>query len=136
MDEKEFYCLCKTKLEIITDRAKNKKIWIYGAGVGGKILKKVFEDFHVHMAGFIDKRFDSLKQVDNAAVISILDTNPQNDYIVISLWDIDFTLIKEMQEIGYSKNDYYYLIAGEGIYHGDIVFYKEDILYKNCKIGR
>lgn len=136
MNEEEFYCLCKAKLETIADRAKNKKIWIYGAGVGGKILKRAFEDFHIDIAGFIDRRFDGLKKVDNALVISISNTNPQNDYIVISLWDIDFTLIKKMQEIGYSKNDYYYLIAGEGIYHGDIVFHKEDTLYKNCKIGR
>ena len=43
LSNEKFCELCEKKIVTILDWSKNRKIWIYGAGVGGKILKELFD---------------------------------------------------------------------------------------------
>lgn len=121
--------ICLSKLPLIKRDSCDRRIWIYGAGVGGKILKKTLSDGGIAVFGFIDRNADNIRQIDGIEVTWMDNLNPQRDYIVISLKKYDNEVVEICKKYHFYEEDIFYLIAGEG-------FNKEDIYYKNCLIGR
>lgn len=134
--EEQFIQICEEKVELLKQLAEGKKIWIYGAGYGGKILKRVLINNKFEVSGFVDKAAIELKCIEDLPVKTLADMNVAIDYLVVSLCTIDYSVVCDLEQAGYSKEDYYYLIAGEGIQGKSILFYKEDTEFKGCIVGR
>lgn len=118
-----------SKIPIIKQFVNNRKIWIYGAGVGGKIVKQVLEEYNISLCGFVDKRADIIREVDGLPVVSIESLNPVADYIIISLRGYDSEVVALCKRHGFGETDIYYIVAGE-------CYNKDDIWYRGCRIGR
>lgn len=125
----KFYEICKRKVLSILEWSSKRNIWIYGAGDGGRILKEVLDKNSITIKGFIDKRSKELNKFENLPVKEMKNVYPENDFIVVALRGLDVQVCTLIESFGYAKKDYYYLVAGE-------IINKEDIIYKNCKIGR
>lgn len=129
MLESEFRIECKIKSKVILSLAGNKDIWIYGAGKGGKILYEVLKKERIEVKGIIDKNADSIRMFYDMLVKKIEDINLDNIYIIVSLMEFDRNIVEEFKEKRINIRNYYYIVAG-------CDFNKEDIVYKNCKVGR
>lgn len=123
--------ICLAKLPVIKEclASSSKSLWIYGAGEGGLIISDVLRENHADFKGFIDRRAGELRQIAGMPVVSLDEVNPEEDFIVISLRDIEWSVIDLCSKHGFSATDIYYLVAGE-------IFNKEDIVYRGCRVGR
>lgn len=128
LSESGFKKVCENKLQLILSKALNRNIWIYGAGTGGRILKKVFQENHVKVSGFYDENAMNLQGKFDLPVKSIIDADVEKDFIVISLRGYDPQIVDYVKKQGFTYKDIYYIAAGE--------LNKEDIIYRGCKIGR
>lgn len=129
MDEKEFYDICKLKTASIVKLAQGRDIWIYGAGVGGRILSEVFDELGVEYEGFIDRRAEEIRNIYNHPIVNLIDVDPKSSYIVLSLRLFDTEAVEQIRRSGFKDDDFYVVAAGTG-------YNKEDIVYKGCSVGR
>ena len=129
LSNKEFFEICEEKLLYMLELCSNRNIWIYGAGDGGKILKEIFETHNIEITGFIDIKYLEIKEFETLPVVWIDKLNPESDFIIISLRTVNLFVCEKIEIYNFTKKDYYYLAAGE-------VINKNDIIYKNCKVGR
>lgn len=125
----EFREICKSKINRIQDFVQERDIWIFSAGAGGQILKEVFTEEHLTFKGFIDQKAHEIKEIDSYPVCQIDEVSPGNSCIVISLRGYDYSAIKDCLDNGFLLTDIYYVVAGEDCN-------KEDILYRQCRVGR
>ncbi len=125
----EFRKICKLKINKICEFAQGRDIWIFSAGTGGQILKEVFVEEHLIFKGFIDQKAHEIREIDSYPVCKIDEVNPGTSCIVISLRGYDYSAIKDCLDSGFLLTDIYYIIAGEDCN-------KEDIIYRQCRIGR
>lgn len=125
--------ICTAKIPIIKNAlykgSVKRKLWIYGAGFSGLIVWDVFKQNGMEVAGFIDRRAEEMKTIQEAKVVSIDSVNPKDDFVVISLRGYESSVVNLCKSKGFATDDIYYLIAGEEIN-------KQDIVYKGCKVGR
>lgn len=128
LNEAQFEELCKKRIMQIRDRLINKKCYIYGAGVGGKIFADLLDKNRIKYEGFIDKRAGEIKEVLGHSVLTI-DEIKENAFIVVALRGYDSEAIEEIRRIGLGYSDYYVLAAGLNVN-------RQDIIYKGCRVGR
>ena len=84
MNVEEFRELCEKKLDRIVENAKGRKIYIWGAGIGGRIVKGICQEHKIKIYGFCDKKADVIKEYLGYPVYCLCDMNPYNDYLIIS----------------------------------------------------
>lgn len=129
LSEKDFRILCKNKISIISSLSGGRKLWIYGAGVGGRILFEELRKRDIWICGFIDRNAKQLKTVNNLPVVSLDEVKGIDSYIVVSLRSWDSGVPEEFAKRGIEIYNYYYVAAGTG-------FNQTDIVYRGCKVGR
>ena len=130
ISETEFSSLCQKKIPNVLRLADGRNIWIYGAGIGGEIIQKVFGEYGIRISGYIDKRFREIDQKDGYKVKWIDSINHSSDFIVISLRGVEQNIIDLCLKTGFGIKDIYYIAAGTGnCNHSDIVI-------DGAKIGR
>ena len=129
IEEKEFRYICFKKINLINNFFNEKDVYIYGAGIGGKILAEVMEECGFEYKAFIDRRADEIKRFCNHNVKKITDVSKEKTFIVVSLRKYDADVVETIKNNGFSLSQMYIIVAGED-------FNKEDIIYKGCKIGR
>ncbi len=117
------------KVLSIISKINDRKLYIYGAGIGGKIAAEVFRDRNIEFEAFVDRRFNTLTQYENHPVISLSEVSPSTAYIVISLRGYDAEAVEEIRRAGFKDDDFYVVAAGSDIN-------REDIDYKGCRVGR
>lgn len=127
--EENLQQICNAKITVIKTYIQNRRIWIYGAGIGGMVLKNVLQENKMIVSGFIDRRAEILQQIEGLPVVSMTTLNPEEDFVIISLRRYESEVVDLCKKQGFSEEDIYYLVAGEDCN-------KEDILYRGCKIGR
>lgn len=125
----EFREICKKKIAKIQKDIKGRKIYIWGAGVGGKIVEEVCREHGMVISGYCDKRADEIKEYLGYPVRRLSDMNPKETYLIISFMSFEYDLLKWVHDIGYTCADCFYINENEW-------YSKEDIVYKGCKIGR
>ena len=121
--------IAKKKILVIQELSRGRKIWIYGAGHFGIILYRIFDGCGIMVTGFVDSSVSSIEGMKNVPVKKLSDMDPSRDYLVVSISWIDYFLMRDLDAVGYSHEDYYYLLAGE-------MFHTEDIIYHGIQIGR
>lgn len=129
MTDFEFKQACEQKIDKVRINAKGRKIYIWGAGNGGKIVEEVCRKRGIAVSGFCDKNADRIGEYLNYPVLSLSEMNPKEDYLLISFMTFEYNLLDWIHEIGYTCEDCFYLNENEG-------YNKEDIFYKGCKVGR
>ncbi len=129
MNVKEFKELCEKKIDRIMENVKGRKVYIWGAGTGGRIVKEICQEHKIKIYGFCDKKADVIKEYLGCPVYRLFDMNPKSDYLIISFMNFQYELLDWMYEIGYTCKDCFYIYENEG-------YNREDIVYKGCWIGR
>lgn len=127
--EEKFWKICEEKIPRINKKIKDRKIYIWGCGRGGLILKRVLEEHNINIDGFIDKRYAELSKFQGYPVSWIENKKPEYDYIIVSLMGFNFEILAMLEKHNYTIEDYFCVCENEG-------YNKDDIIYKNCKIGR
>lgn len=127
--EKQFKVICYRKIDRIYEMAQNRKVYIYGAGIGGKILADIIDDCGYRFEAFIDTRAEEINNICNHPVKLITDIETDNSFIVVSLRSYESEVIELIKRAGFDITQMYVLAAGEN-------FNKEDIVYEGCKVGR
>lgn len=129
MTQDDFRVICERKICRAVEYAKGRNIYIWGAGVGGKIVEEVCRRRGIAIAGFCDKKADIIKEYLGYQVFPFSEMNPKNDYLLISFMTFEYDLLDWIHEIGYTYDDCFYINENE-------LYNKEDIFYRDCKIGR
>lgn len=129
IDEEHFKRLCYRKINTIYDMAQNKNVYIYGAGIGGRILSDVINDCGYKFEAFIDTRAEEIGNICNHPTRLITDIEIDNSFIIVSLRCYDPEVVEDLRRLGVHETRLYVLAAGENIN-------KEDIVYKGCMIGK
>ena len=129
VSEELYERICQEKLNQIKKRINGRKLYIYSAGVGGRIFSKVLNNDGISFEGFIDRNANKLCKVDDHKVFDLKEISCKNIYIVVALREYDSEAIESLRRIGLADNDLYVLAAGININ-------KEDIVYRGCRIGR
>lgn len=124
----KFKKICEGKLESVLDKAKDKSIWIYGTGVGARILDELLAEKGVSYEGFVETapKNDVFLQKD---VVAIEDLKADNVFVMISVRRYDRWVIDSCLKAGVDFENMYYFVAGNNIN-------REDIVYKGCSVGR
>lgn len=128
-DEQYYYQIVNHKMAVALKMAKGRKLWIYGAGKGGKVVYKVAQDKGIVINGFIDKNAENIKQFEGLPVIKIQDVDSSDCFVLVSLRNYDPYVVKKCLNQGFDYKDIYVFAAGE-------TYNKDDIEYNGCKIGR
>ena len=129
MDEISFREICRRKIDLFFPDIRNRALWIYGAGRGGKILLEVLKEKKIKVAGFVDQKAEEIKSVEQFPVISIKEVSSETDYLLISLMTYQVHLPELLEKEGFSYKDCFYVAAGEFLN-------KEDIQLGECWVGR
>lgn len=123
-----FETLCYQKLDRMLKNVKGRKIYIWGAGNGGRILLHVMERCGVQISGFIDNN-DAIKEYLGYLVERPDTRKSEQDYLIIALMSCEFEIVKQLEEIGFSDRDCFYIVENS-------LCNTEDIIYKGCRVGR
>ena len=120
---------CIAKTDIIESMSCDRATWIYGIGTGGEILWRVLSERGVEVAGFIDRKADSITEFKGVPVVRIDEVNSQHAFIVISLLAYSWEVEKGCRDAGFDTGDIYYIAAGE-------LATNKDFEYRGCLIGK
>ncbi len=129
ISEDLFKKICRDKLSVIKIMANGRKLFIYSAGIGGKILGNVLNDSNIRFEGFVDKNATKLIEVDGHIVYELSEINTEDTYLIVALREYDSDAVESIKKVGFSNDDFYVVAAGLNIN-------KEDIIYRGCKVGR
>ncbi|SCY09140.1 Acetyltransferase (isoleucine patch superfamily) [Lachnospiraceae bacterium XBB2008] len=124
---KAFFQGCSEAVEEIKRNSTGKKIWIWGAGGGGRIVEYVMNNNGIPVEGFID----SQKSGDYLGY-PVLDTSILDHdqiYVVISIMRYDEDIEYCLAKCGYTHKDCYYISK-------NMFAIPEDREYKGCRVGR
>ena len=125
----EFKTLCEKKISIIQKMAYGKDIYIYGAGVGGKIFAEIMQQAEIKFNAFIDQDYKSICEVNGYPVLGLDEVDNKSSFIVVSLRGYNTDVIERIRRYGFTDNSIYVLSAG-------VNYNTEDIIYKGCVIGK
>ena len=127
--EEHFKNLCRTKLPQIIEMSNGKNIYIYGAGVGGKVMKQILDCAHYKLMGFIDIKYKEINEIDGVTVYGIENVDIENAFVIVAMLTYNSDVVEFLQRVGVNRKSMYVIAAGED-------FLKEDIEYKGCMVGR
>lgn len=131
----EFKSVCERKIIYIKEYAKERKLYIWGAGMGGKVVEEVCQKHGLFISGFCDKNAAIIKEYLGYPVRPLSEMMPENDYLIISFMSFQYEILDWIHAIGYTCNDCYYMFDFEE-FNECMKYNKEDIVYRGCKIGR
>lgn len=109
IEKREFEELCNQNMDEIKRGSKGKKIWIYGAGKGGRILSDCLKRNGICPDGFLDEKAEILKECNGKPVQLVEEIETNNCYIIISLFHFAPYIIKPLLEHGIDRKDIFYM---------------------------
>lgn len=130
MEKAVFESLCIECAEQILIKCVNKRVWIYGAGTGGKTLLHILNDKGIHVCGFYDINASEIGSLDGLPVRNLCDADVNSEHIVISLMKYSEEVLYKLLHMGFNQNRIYAVVQS------DIGDSTDDIEYKGTRIGR
>lgn len=100
---------CARYFDIISMKSREKKIWIYGAGFGGKILHNFLLKKGIFVEGFIDINYQKIGEVSGTKVIGINDVDSKESFIAVTLLDYCQECVECIENNGFTADDYCYI---------------------------
>lgn len=113
MHEDKYQILCERKLKKIVEKSNGRKIWIYGAGKGGRLAAEVFSRASIDFSGFVDKKSELLKTYNGHSVVSLGQLNPNTDFLVIAFLKHNTKVEAELDAVGFLAQDYIHVVSNE-----------------------
>lgn len=129
ISESEFKAVCRKKIPIIKKFARNKKVYVYSAGVGGRITADLLKENDIIIKAFVDKNYADIKQIDGIEVIGLDEVDVDDSFIVVGLRGYESDVVETIKRHGIKESSIYVIAAGEE--HN-----REDIIYKGCRVGK
>lgn len=130
MNPEEFNRICKKKIDRIINLSAGRNIYIYGAGMGGRILFEALREKKIEVAGFIDERaYNGLGECCGIQVLDIEKVSPTTGYVIVSLMSFNMQIIKNLLDHGFSGKDFFVIMENED-------YTLEDTMYRGCLVGR
>ncbi len=130
MDKYEnFRNICKKKIPQIATQINGRKLVIWGASDGGRIVKEVLEDFGFICSGFVDSKAEEKKEFCGLTVHLPSTLNIERQYVIVGVMAFYYGIEELLREKNFTHADYIYIYDNEG-------YNKEDIEYRGCQIGR
>lgn len=118
---------CEEKLPNM--KLEKKNIYIWGAAAAGAAIKDKLEEHGIQIEGFIDKRAKQFAEFQGKRVILSDELNCDTDYVIVSLWGFDDTVIATLFKKGFKHDDFCWLCEPDN-------FSRNDIVYDGCFVGR
>ncbi len=109
LEEKIFEELFLENLDKVKKKLEGNKLWIYGAGAGGRIAVKHFREHNIPICGMLDQNAEKIKFFEGLPVKMIHDINPDNSLIFISLFHWAAFVISSLTEHGIEKDKIFYI---------------------------
>lgn len=132
LENKRFRSDCQLKCDSIAKLYKDRKIFIWGACSGGKIVYSVLMNQGFDVTGFIDMRANELEVFQGLPVFEAEVLNVHEIFVVVALMHYNSDVLRQLITKGYSLDkDICYIYEYE-----EAPYLKDDILYKGCRIGR
>ncbi len=130
MDKYEkFRLLVQEKLSMILSDMGEREVVIWGASEGGKIVKSELEAAGIRIGHFIDREYVNKQEFLDITVRNIESIDVKREYIVVAVMSFSYEIEELLKKKGFSHKDYKYIFDNQG-------YNKEDIIYKDCHIGR
>ena len=92
----------------IRHQRRGRPLYIYGAGVAGRMIANIFQCFDMPFDGFIDKNKDSGTEYCRHRIIKLDSFRDFDAQVVISLFSGDKSIAKLLTDMGMSNDDIYY----------------------------
>lgn len=127
--KEDFETICKNKLNIILQLSEGRRLYIYSAGVGGRIVSRILSDNHIFFEGFIDSRASDIGVIDGHNVTFLSNVDPKKTFVIVALREYDKDAIEEIRRAGFEDNQFFVLASG-------VEINREDTYYRGCLIGR
>lgn len=102
---------CVNAIERYLENPKKKKIWIYGAGFGGKVLLQTLEEYGIGIEGFVDKNAENIKSLNGYSVVNIENVDVRNVHLMITLLERSKKFESNLMNWGIDETDYSYITA-------------------------
>ena len=125
-----FIRMCENKIETIRAEAGDRKIFIWGASIGGEIVLNQLKEAQINIAGFVDREYKSIKTHCGYDVLPIESLDSKNSYVVVAYRGVSVEIYDYLCNNGFEKcSCYIYEMNGYD-------YNKDDIIYKGCIVGR
>ncbi|MCM1089530.1 MAG: hypothetical protein NC413_01705 [Muribaculum sp.] len=111
MVDRQFQELCQQNIERIRRESKGCSVWIYGAGVGGKILKECLKGAGIPIQGFLDRQAKQIGVIDNIPVQTVDETSLEDAYVIISMRTFSSYCANVLLQAGMSRNRIFYPVV-------------------------
>lgn len=115
MVKEDYIRCCLSQIDNIRRMSKGKKIWIYGAGYGGRIMLELMLDNDILPEGFIDINHEKIDAICGFEVVGIENIDSQDAFLVIALIVYRRKVIEYIREHGIDDESYIYIEATKQI---------------------
>lgn len=88
----------------------DKKIFIYGAGGGGKFVHGIMKEKNIPIEGYIDKNWEKMQKSDGLDVIWLDAMNARDCIVIVSIMTYHKQIEDECSQYGFNdEENLYYL---------------------------
>lgn len=112
LEKKFFKELCSRSIEKVKKLSKVYKLWIYGAGAGGKISARYFRSHSLSVHGFLDQNAEKINYFEGLPVKTISDLDANDCFIFISLFHWAPFVVSSLIDRGIEKDKILFLSFG------------------------
>ena len=104
----EFYRHCELAVPRIRQMAGIREISIYGAGRGGRIVKRCFEENGISVKCFYDRRAGSFQEWEGLPVRGLEQLDIHGEFVVISMMGCTGFVVSSLKSRGMPNGTMYY----------------------------
>ena len=108
-EKEHFKELCYQNADKVKNESKNRRLWIYGAGMGGEILADCLSERDIPVCGFLDMNAKILKGFKGMTVSGLDEADLKDAYIVISLRYPTAYCLSPLLERGVERKNIFYI---------------------------
>lgn len=108
VESEEFYNYCESVIPKIRQMAGKKKISLYGAGRGGRIIKNCLEANGIAVKCFYDRQAGSMNEWEGLPVRSLEALDKNQEFLIISMTGCTGFVISHLKEYGVQSDGMYY----------------------------
>ena len=102
---------CLDALDHIKNKSQNNDVWIYGAGIAGRIMLECLMENGVRPKGFIDINYQKIEDINGYKVVGISDIENNNVFLVVSLMIYRDIVVDYLRENHIDEEQYLYVYA-------------------------
>lgn len=119
-------CLTSYLPELLHNKC-NRPLYVWGVGANASVVEEVFHVHNIKIDGYMDRKGGVRNNINVLQPEVALAKKP---YIVISIQNVEYSMIDLLHEFGYTLSDFCCP------FYTPMKVNTDDIEYRGCKIGR